>query len=68
VSGLITGSARQLGVQAFASLIAVAYTVIATILVLKLIDLVIGVRVADREEAMGLDLAQHNERAYTLVD
>ncbi len=68
VRGLITGSAHQLEVQAFASLVAVAYTAVATFLVLKLIDVTVGVRVPDREEAVGLDLAQHNERAYTLVD
>lgn len=68
VRGLVTGAVRQLEVQALASLVTVAYTVVATFLIIKLIDVTLGVRVPDREEAIGLDLAQHNERAYTLVD
>ena len=30
--------------------------------------LIIGVRVVEEEEAMGLDLTQHNERAYTMLE
>jgi ammonia channel protein AmtB len=32
------------------------------------VDAIIGVRVVDEEEAMGLDLTQHNERAYTMLE
>ena len=45
-----------------------AYTFIATWIIFKLVDVVIGVRVSDKDEAMGLDLTQHNERAYTMLE
>jgi ammonia channel protein AmtB len=32
------------------------------------VDVFVGVRVVDEEEAMGLDLTQHNERAYTMLE
>jgi len=67
-SGLVAGHAHQLGIQAIAAFATVAYTVVVTFIIMKLIDLTIGVRVKEREEAMGLDLSEHNERAYTLVD
>ncbi len=66
--GLITGHSHQLGVQAFAAVATIAYTVAATYIILKGIDLTIGVRVSEHEEVLGLDLSEHNERAYTLVD
>jgi Amt family ammonium transporter len=68
IRGLVTGAAHQLEVQALACLVTVVYTVAATFAVIKIIDWTVGVRVPDRDEAVGLDLAQHNERAYTLVD
>jgi ammonia channel protein AmtB len=33
-----------------------------------IVDKIMGVRVARKEEAMGLDLTQHNERAYTMLE
>jgi Amt family ammonium transporter len=35
---------------------------------LKVIDLVVGLRVGEHEERVGLDLTEHREVAYTLVD
>ena len=37
-----------------------------TFIILKVLDMVMGLRVTDEEEAVGLDLAQHNERGYNL--
>jgi Amt family ammonium transporter len=34
--------------------------------ILKVIDVVMGLRVSEEEETVGLDLAQHNERGYIL--
>jgi ammonia channel protein AmtB len=34
----------------------------------KVLDLVMGLRVPDQEEAIGLDNTQHKESAYTLID
>ena len=44
----------------------VIYTAIVTYVILKVLDMVIGLRVTEEEEAVGLDLAQHNERGYNL--
>ena len=37
-----------------------------TFAILKLIDLVVGVRVPEHEEVLGLDASQHRESAYTV--
>ncbi|RMN70840.1 Ammonium transporter, partial [Pseudomonas syringae pv. papulans] len=42
------------------------YTAIVTFIILKVLDAVMGLRVTDEEESVGLDLAQHNERGYNL--
>jgi Amt family ammonium transporter len=44
----------------------VVYTAVLTFVILKVIDLVMGLRVSDEEETIGLDLALHNERGYNL--
>ncbi|KAA6188533.1 ammonium transporter, partial [Pseudomonas lactis] len=44
----------------------VIYTAIVTYVILKVLDMVMGLRVTEEEEAVGLDLAQHNERGYNL--
>jgi Amt family ammonium transporter len=44
----------------------VIYTAIVTFIILKVLDAVMGLRVTEEEEAVGLDLAQHNERGYNL--
>jgi len=55
-------------VQALAVLITIGYTFIVTLVIYKLIDLLLGVRVKTEEELMGLDLTQHHERAYTVIE
>ena len=42
------------------------YTGIVTYLILKAIDLVMGLRVNEEQETIGLDLSLHNERGYNL--
>ena len=42
------------------------YTAIVTFILLKLIDMMLGLRVSQDEETEGLDLTQHNERGYDL--
>jgi Amt family ammonium transporter len=41
------------------------FSVIGTWLILKVVDAVVGLRVSPEDEATGLDLSQHNERAYS---
>lgn len=52
----------QLWVQIEGVLATIAYSAIVTFIILKVIDLVIGIRVSADDERMGLDLSQHGER------
>jgi Amt family ammonium transporter len=62
--GLIDGNPGQLVVQLAAVGATIAYAVIATFVIVKVVDLVLGIRVPQREEEVGLDLAVHGEVAY----
>ncbi|OTG76970.1 ammonia channel protein [Acinetobacter sp. ANC 5054] len=53
---------HQLWVQVEGVLATVAYSAVLTFIILKVIDLVIGIRVQADDERMGLDLSQHGER------
>jgi len=66
--GFFFGNPRQLWIQFIAVAVTIVYAFIATYIIYKLVDKFIGVRVAGKEEAMGLDLTQHNERAYTMLE
>ena len=65
-SGLIEGDATQLGFQALAIVATMAYSFIASLIILKVLDLIpgLGLRVSERDEGTGLDVAAHGERAY----
>ncbi len=64
------GTVEDIGAQLFIQFKGVAFTVvytaIVTYVILKVIDMVMGLRVSDEEETVGLDLALHNERGYNL--
>ncbi len=64
-SGLLFGHPAQLGWQALAALAGPAYAFIATYVILRLLALVMPLRVSAREEALGMDVVQHGEEAYT---
>jgi Amt family ammonium transporter len=63
--GLFFGNSGQLGIQLVAILATVAFSFVGTYVILKLVDGGMGIRVSPEEEATGLDLTQHNERAYS---
>ncbi|HEY8234254.1 MAG TPA: ammonium transporter [Vicinamibacteria bacterium] len=64
VDGLIHGNPGQLGIQAVAVLAAIAYSAVASYVLLKLVGLVMPLKVAKKEEGLGLDVSQHGEEAY----
>ena len=64
--GTVENIPAQLWVQFEGVAFTVVYTAVLTFVILKVIDLVMGLRVSDEEETIGLDLAQHNERGYNL--
>ncbi|NIP16265.1 MAG: ammonium transporter [Pseudomonadales bacterium] len=56
----------QLGTQAIGVIATMAWTGIATFVILKVTNALVGNRVSDEEEVEGLDLVLHNERGYDL--
>jgi Amt family ammonium transporter len=40
--------------------------VVGTLVILKVVDVVVGLRVSEEEEVQGLDLSQHGEEGYNL--
>jgi Amt family ammonium transporter len=66
--GLFFGNAHQLYIQAIGVLATAVYSFIMTFIIYKVIDVIMGVRVSEKEESLGLDLAQHREGAYTVLE
>ena len=64
-NGLLFGNPAQLGTQLLAVGAVVAFSFVGTYVILKIVDGLVGLRVTPDEEATGLDLSQHNERAYS---
>jgi ammonium transporter, Amt family len=56
----------QLWVQTKGVLFTIVYTAVLSYIILKVVDLVIGLRVTEEQETEGLDLALHDERGYIL--
>ncbi|MFH0940389.1 MAG: ammonium transporter [Candidatus Omnitrophota bacterium] len=67
-NGLFFGNPHQLYVQAVAVGATLFYATVGTFVIYKIIDATIGMRVVEKDEDLGLDLAQHRERAYTVLE
>ena len=63
-SGLIEGNAHQLLNQFIGVAISLAIAIVGTLVILKIVDATIGLRVTKEEEIQGLDLSQHGEEGY----
>src|SRR5689334_4858416 len=63
-TGLLEGNVGQLATQLVAVAATVAYAVVSTFLIVKVVDLILGIRVSARDEEIGIDLATHGEVAY----
>jgi len=66
--GLLFGGVHQFLVQILLVIAAATYAVIMTWALFKLVDSLIGMRVDKKDELIGLDLTQHNESAYTVLE
>ncbi|MBI4380016.1 MAG: ammonium transporter [candidate division NC10 bacterium] len=64
--GLFFGNPGQLGIQAIAVLATWVFAFAGTIILLKIVDAIMGLRVSQDEEQVGIDLSQHDENAYAL--
>jgi Amt family ammonium transporter len=63
--GLFFGNPSQLGIQAIAVVATWIFAAAGTFVILSILKAIMGLRVAEDEELMGLDLSQHNERSYS---
>jgi Amt family ammonium transporter len=63
-AGLIDGNPGQVVTQLIAVGATIAYAVVATFVIVKTVDVIMGMRVSSGDEEMGLDLALHGEAAY----
>ena len=66
--GLFYGNPAQFMIQFKAVAVTLIYSGVVTAILFKAIDLVMGMRVTTKEEDIGLDLTQHHERAYTMIE
>ena len=64
--GLLYGNPKQLLVQAIGAGAAIAYSVVVTFIILKVIDVTVGLRVDSDKEQQGLDVAEHSEVGYSI--
>jgi Amt family ammonium transporter len=67
-NGLLYGNPIQVWIQIKAVIITIVYSLVAGLILLKLVDVVMKLRVNEHEERIGLDLTQHREGAYTLIN
>ena len=63
--GLFFGNGNQFLVQSMSVLVVGAYSFIVSLILLKVIDLLIGLRTSEEDEVNGLDVSQHGESGYT---
>lgn len=62
----VTSVVKQVGIQTLGVVVTIIYTTLVTFIILFVINKLIGLRVTDEEEVIGLDLSSHNERGYNL--
>ncbi len=63
--GLFFGNPGQFVIQLVLAVSTVVFVVVGTFIILKVVDLIVGLRVSSEDEEIGLDLSQHDERAYS---
>lgn len=64
--GLFFGNPKLFAVQAYGAFATIIYSMIVTLVILKVIDVIVGLRVDAEAEVRGLDLAEHSEAGYTI--
>ncbi len=67
-AGFFYGNPASFAVQLEATVTAMALAFFGTLAVFVVVRYTIGLRVSEKEEAIGLDITQHNEKAYTLIE
>ena len=67
-NGLFAGNASQVGIQAIGALSCIVFGIVMTLIILKIVDALIGIRVSPEKEIVGLDVTEHGERGYVMMD
>lgn len=62
--GLLFGNAEQFFIQLLAVIVAAVFSAVVTFAICKIVDALVGLRVLEEEEVLGLDTSQHGEVAY----
>ncbi len=65
--GLLEGNAGQVVNQAVGVVASIALAIVGTLIILKVLDATMGLRVSQQEELQGLDVTQHGEEGYIFV-
>lgn len=63
--GLFFGYPGQLGIQFVAVVATIVFAFVMTLIILKVVDWVAGIRVSDDEEERGMDISLHDEKGYS---
>jgi Amt family ammonium transporter len=66
--GLFFGNTHQFMIQCLLVAVTIIFAAVMTFVIYKLVDALVCARVAKKEEIVGLDLTQHRESAYTLIE
>jgi ammonium transporter, Amt family len=64
--GMLEGGSALLG-QVIATAVAWVFAIVATFVILKILDATMGLRVTQQQELLGLDLSQHGEEGYIFI-
>ena len=64
-NGLFFGNPGLLVTQFIAVGVSVVYSFVITLILLKVIDMIVGLRINEDDEHKGLDISQHGERGYS---
>ena len=68
MNGLFYHNPGSFLIQLKGVLITAIYSFVVSVVLLKLVDMFVGLRTTEHEERVGLDLIEHRESAYTLID
>ncbi len=64
--GLFFGNAAQLGTQVAAVLATIIYSFVVSMIILYIVKAIVGLRVTEEEEVVGVDTSVHGEAGYNL--
>jgi Amt family ammonium transporter len=62
----VSSIGSQVGIQFIGVIATIVYTFVVSFVILKVLDMVMGLRVTPEQETEGLDITQHDERGYNL--